>query len=200
MTSRTSRQTGRVPSSVFCFAIETHAVWKDSAWIGSALPSSDASPVHDLDRRAGEAALLATRSRALGATGDPSWRPLPSSRSHSGGRGVAVVHRDPDRRVGIDLEPAHAVCPRFHHYFATREERVRCPFADPTVLWTLKEAAWKAFACGPSIAFHDLEITFTDHGHIRGVRLFGRETPARCLVLQPWPGWLLSVLCLEDWA
>lgn len=216
MIPRAPQRSNRLPGPVTYFAIDTQPVWKDTAWLGCARPlnagHADAAPAstgacalrsrddRDLDRQAGEAAM----DSALRASGAPPFvsgtrSPFPPrSVAHSGGRGAAVVHRDPDRRVGIDLEPRGAVNPDFAHYFTTPAERARCPFAEPTVLWTLKEAAWKAFDCDVSVPFHDLEIVFTGRGHVRGVRLLGRLTAARCLILVPWPGWILSVLCVED--
>ena len=206
MIPRAPQRSNRLPGPATYFAIDTQPVWKDTAWLGCARPLSAGacglrSPDdRDLDRQAGEAAM----DSALRAAGAPpsasgAQSPFPPrSVAHAGGRGAAVVHRDPDRRVGIDLEPRGGVNPDFACYFTTPAERARCPFADPTVLWTLKEAAWKAFDCDVSVPFHDLEVVFSGCGHVRGLRLEGRMTAARCLILVPWPGWILSVLCLED--
>lgn len=216
MIPRAPQRSNRLPGPATYFAIDTQSVWKDTAWLGCArsLDAGDAETarastgacapragaVRDLDRQAGEAAMTsALRVAGLTSSLSGARSPFPPrSVTHSAGRGAAVVHRDPDRRVGIDLEPRGAVNPDFAGYFTTPAERARCPFAEPTVLWTLKEAAWKALDCDASVPFHDLEIVFTGRGHLAGVRLRGRLSVARCLILVPWPGWILSVLCFED--
>jgi len=194
MEPRTRRENRFAGSPVY--AVETECMWRGTAHV-AAVRADAVKGGDDLTGRIALNAALTTAGLAGGATAMPCPSSHPHAITTAGGRAAAVVHRDPDRRVGIHLAPRDSVHARLAGWFTTPGERRRCPFRDPTVLWTLKEAAWQAVGI-EALAFHELEIAFTSRGHIRGVRVGGRETPARSAVLLPWPGWLLSVVCLED--
>ena len=49
---------------------------------------------------------------------------------------------------------------------------------DATVLWALKEAAWKALALSADRTFASLELVFDKSDEVRGLLLDGRFIPA----------------------
>lgn len=196
------------PERTIYYRVDTVPVWDRTTWLAAARPVI-APPTSDgeggsavrraRDREAGRVAATAAW-RASGTAVPRGTSPsgeYPVSIAHSGGHGVAALHADCSHRIGIDLERSDTVSLRYADYFATRRELEACPFADVTVLWTLKEAAWKALRCEPSMPFHALETLWTTWERPRGLCLAGVEHSARFLVLVPWPGWILSVVSVE---
>jgi 4'-phosphopantetheinyl transferase EntD len=154
----------------------------------AALPS-------DARRRDWRAGRLAAK-RAVRAAGLPATR-LALSIAHVAGRAAAVAAPAPSR-VGIDLERAGAVRTTHARYFLTRAERRLARRLGLTALWTLKEAAWKAFRADDATPFTALELHADPRGAIDGVSLYGRRHPARALVARPWPGFVLAVIWVGE--
>jgi 4'-phosphopantetheinyl transferase EntD len=142
-------------------------------------------------RRDWRAGRLAAK-RAVHAAGLPAAR-LTLSISHVAGRGAAIAVPAP-ARVGIDVERAGAVRPAQARYFLTRAERRLARRLGLTALWTLKEAAWKAFRADDATPFGALELHAGRRGGIEGVSLHGRRHPARAVLARPWPGFVLAVV------
>lgn len=199
----------RTAQRTTCYRVETTPAWEGMTWLASAQPVTSHRQTGERgcvslrrrrDRQAARVAAAAAyeAATAVSARGAVPCRAAPSvSLAHSEGHGVAALQADSSWQTGIDLERRGAVAPRYARYFTTSRERESCPFSDPTVLWTLKEAAWKALRCEPSLPFHELETLWTTRQHPRGLRLAGLEIPARFLVLVPWPGWILSAVSVE---
>jgi 4'-phosphopantetheinyl transferase EntD len=114
--------------------------------------------------------------------------------AHSAGRAVAAASAA--RRVGVDLERAGIVSPRQLRLFASRAERALG--IDPTVLWTLKEAAWKAFSCKSTTPFKALTVAAVGAAPTTPAyvvfALHGDILPGSTHVFHPWPGWLAAVV------
>lgn len=87
------------------------------------------------------------------------WAPLPVSLSlaHSDGLAVAAAG-DPGARIGVDLERAGSIGAEHERYFLAPNERAAAPLVDPTLLWVLKEAAWKALGLDATVPFTALEL------------------------------------------
>lgn len=136
------------------------------------------------------------RLALVSATG-PVPAPLSLSVSHRDGRGAAVADL-PGRKVGIDLERADAAADGTERYFLSPAERRDAGSLGPAALWSLKEAAWKALGCGPSTPFTALRLHFDGDSTLEAVELSGRRMPARAEVSTPWPGYVLSVVWVEE--
>ena len=154
----------------------------------AALPS-------DVRRRDWRAGRLAAK-RAVRAARLPAAR-LTLSIAHVAGRAAAVAVPAPGR-VGIDLERAGAVRAAQARYFLTRAERRLARRLGLTVLWTLKEAAWKALRADDATPFAALELHADPRGGVEGVSLHGRRHRARALVARPWPGFVLAVIWVSQ--
>lgn len=126
---------------------------------------------------------------------------LSLSITHRDGRAAAVAC-DRDTRVGIDLERRGAVPPGHLAYFMRQEEvdraRLRAPALDATMLWTLKEASWKALALPRSTPFTALELFFED-GELTELRHGGRRWRACARFRDPWPGYRVSTVWARPW-
>lgn len=146
------------------------------------------------------------RARAGGSRGPAPASRLALSLAHRDGRALAAATLG--GRVGVDLERSWAVHPATLRYFGPHPERGAFlrGGADPTGLWALREAAWKALECAPSLPFHRLRLELDDAGRPVGV---GRApvpgsatgTPADIPLLpaagrlwRPWPGYLGAVV------
>lgn len=116
------------------------------------------------------------------------------SLSHREGRGAAAL-APAGMRIGVDLERTGTVAPERERLFATATER-RAPRRprDGAVLWALKEAAWKAFGCPPSLPFTELQLELGRCGDVEAVTIEGVRRPARSRVRRPWPGWILALV------
>ena len=113
--------------------------------------------------------------------------------SHRDARAVAAV-APPGVRVGIDLERAGSVpIPRVR-FFLTPAERRTAAHVDPTILWSLKEAAWKALGLGRSLPFTSLELRRDAGGRLIGVEIEGTPVPMRACLARPWRGFHLVVV------
>ncbi len=63
-----------------------------------------------------------------------------------------------------------------------------------TVLWTLKEASWKALRLAPTVGFHDLQLDIDDEHELRGVLLRGHRFSASATVASPWARHVLATV------
>jgi 4'-phosphopantetheinyl transferase EntD len=155
-------------------------------------PSDQRRRDYRAGRLAARRALARLAERDAAASGA---RPVVSV-AHVAGRAIAAAAPG-NVRVGVDLERSHRVSPREGRLFLTHAE-LGVRVADVTVLWALKEAAWKALLLPPSVPFHDLELTFGGAGRLTAVRLYGQCLPASADVLRPWPDHVATVVWLED--
>jgi len=119
---------------------------------------------------------------------------------------VSVTHRDglaaavaapAGVRPGVDLERVGAVAGAHARYFLTPRER-RAGRFDPTILWSLKEAAWKALRLKPGTPLTALELEFDPHGRLGALRLAGTPHRARATLVPSWPGYVLAIVAVED--
>ena len=118
-----------------------------------------------------------------------SERPLNAQLSISHRRGFAMSLVAPAGvRVGVDLEqsgsiPLHAV-----RDLLTPAEREMAMRVDPAVLWSLKQAAWKALGLGRSVAFRALELCTDGPGRLLGIRVDDVFLPMHTRMTRPFPG------------
>lgn len=106
--------------------------------------------------------------------------------SHRDGRAVAAI-APAGLRVGVDLELVGSVPGRFARYFLTPAEQRCAPNDDMTVLWSLKEAVWKALGLGRSVAFKELELWWDSLGAFTGAHVLGVFVPMHAELTFPWP-------------
>jgi 4'-phosphopantetheinyl transferase EntD len=112
-------------------------------------------------------------------TDDEGWSTLPLSISisHHDGRGLAAVADGPTR-VGVDLARLGEIEREHHRYFLAPSEWSIAKRIGATVVWALKEAAWKALSLGSETPFSALELTIDKTDRLRGIRLDGCWIPA----------------------
>lgn len=122
----------------------------------------------------------------LDARGDGRRIEVELSISHRDARGVAVV-APAGVRVGVDLERIGSVPMAMVRYFLTPTEQRMTTSVDPTILWSLKEAAWKALGLGRSVPFRSVELCADDAGRLLGVRVHGSFVPMHTRLSRPWP-------------
>lgn len=119
--------------------------------------------------------------------------PIAVSITHREGRGAAVASAEV-AGLGIDLELQGSVTSRQSIYFLTDKEKRVAHTSGRTILWVLKEAAWKALACDDRTPFMDVELCFDKAGEVIGVARDGNVTPAASRVTYPWPGFVMAVV------
>ena len=116
------------------------------------------------------------------ATGGSSPLPDRLTITHRDGFALAVVFHA-EMAVGVDVERAGDLSPLQLRYFLSQDERARHDGMDATLLWVLKEAAWKALRLGPGIPLSSLQLVFgQDVPDLFAVRLGAREIAARARV------------------
>jgi hypothetical protein len=128
--------------------------------------------------------------RHAGAT-----EPLPCAVSIAHSAGHAVAAADTTGRVGVDLERAGTVSHSQLRLFASPCERALG--IDPTTLWTLKEAAWKAFSCDDATPFQALTVAALEAAPEPMYIVFGLRgdiVPGFARIWHPWPGWLAALV------
>jgi 4'-phosphopantetheinyl transferase EntD len=99
--------------------------------------------------------------------------PLSISISHHDGVGLAAV-ADRPARIGVDLARLGEIDREHCRYFLTAAELSVVDRVDPTVLWALKEAAWKALSLPADRTFASVELVFDESDEVRGLRLDSR--------------------------
>jgi 4'-phosphopantetheinyl transferase EntD len=108
--------------------------------------------------------------------GTPRAVPISISISHCDGRAVAVVADHP-ARVGVDLERAGQIEYEQLRYFLSSGEWRVAERAGATLVWTLKEAAWKALNLTDATPFSALRLAIDGSSELRGVWLYGDWIP-----------------------
>jgi phosphopantetheinyl transferase (holo-ACP synthase) len=82
--------------------------------------------------------------------------------------------------------------------FMTPIERTRVTESlTSAIVWSLKEASWKALQLGPGVSFHDLELDIDEGRGLRAVLLRGVWLPASATIALPWPGFVLTIVRVE---
>ena len=91
------------------------------------------------------------------------WSPLPGrlTLSHRDGVAIAVAFGS-TAAIGVDVERAGDVSPVEVRYFLSEDERMRRQDIDATVVWVLKEAAWKALGLTADRPLSSLQLVFRD--------------------------------------
>jgi len=85
--------------------------------------------------------------------------------------------------IGVDVERAGEPSSRELRYFLSDDERSRHAGVDATLVWVLKEAAWKALGLPPSTPLSALQLVFeADSLTLLAVRHGSRELRARAAV------------------
>lgn len=109
------------------------------------------------------------------------WSPLPVRLTIAHRGGVAIAAAFPSTAFfGVDLERAGELSAVELRYFLSESERSRHDGIDATLIWVLKEAAWKALGLGPSTPLSSLQLVFgDDQGDLVAVRHGARELRAR---------------------
>jgi 4'-phosphopantetheinyl transferase EntD len=132
--------------------------------------------------------------RLLAADGTPVEAGIHVSLTHCDGLAAGVA--DISNRVGIDIEREGAVWPAARRYFLTAKEQ-QSPLSA-TILWSLKEAAWKALRCRGSTVFSSLELGFNRAGALESLTLEGTEHRAGSMIWTPRVGYVLAVVWTEQ--
>lgn len=116
-------------------------------------------------------------------------RPLDArvSISHRDGFAVAVV-APAGVRVGVDLERSGSIPLQAIGYFLTPAEQKMATYVDPAVLWSLKEAAWKALGLGRSVPFRAMQLCTNGPGQLLGVIVQDVFVPMHTRMSRPFPG------------
>jgi 4'-phosphopantetheinyl transferase EntD len=132
----------------------------------------------ELAATVGAAPRASVRRRA----GD--WSPLPDclTIAHRDGVAIAVVFPR-GASVGVDVERVGEVSPAELRYITCEDERSRHDGIDPTLVWVLKEAAWKTLGLAPATALSSLQLLFRTNGReLAAVRHGTRELRARASI------------------
>jgi 4'-phosphopantetheinyl transferase EntD len=128
---------------------------------------------------------------AKGDDGAPLWPPgIAGSITHTEGYAAALVGRD-FAGIGIDAERIGGVgrdlWPRL---FSSAEQNRLLAHPEPllaaTLLFSAKEASYKAWACKAALAFREIEISLENEGFTAvrgGARLAGRTAMDRGVAL-----------------
>jgi phosphopantetheinyl transferase (holo-ACP synthase) len=96
--------------------------------------------------------------------------PLSISISHHDGRALAAVVDSP-ALIGVDLARDGEIEREHHRYFLASSERVAAERIGATLVWALKEAAWKALSLNGTTPFTALRLGIDDKGGLRGLCL-----------------------------
>jgi 4'-phosphopantetheinyl transferase EntD len=115
------------------------------------------------------------------------------SLTHREGRAAAVA-ASPGVAIGIDLERTDAVPAGAERMFMTPFELRQSPRLASSIVWSLKEASWKALRLGGDVSFHDLELDIDPAGLLRGLILRRRRIPASATVVSPWSCFVLATV------
>ena len=146
----------------------------------------------EIRRRAGRSPSARVRYRY----GGENQRSVALALSHRDGRAAAIAG-PAGALVGVDIERFDAIDSSHDRLYLTEHERRAAAHTSAVVLWTLKEAAWKALQLDGSVGFHELELHLDDAGEVRGVRCRGQWYSAVAAVVSPWNGYIMAVLHLE---
>ena len=119
--------------------------------------------------------------RALVRTRIDSWAPLPGRLTIAHRDGVAIAAAfPPDACVGVDVERVAEVSATELRYITSTCERARLRDIDATLIWILKEAAWKALGLSSATPLSALQLVFrSGTDELLAVRHDARELKAR---------------------
>ena len=130
-------------------------------------------------------------------TAQVEGKPVHLCLAQQDGRAASVATQS-SLGVGIDLVRVDSVQAEEIRFFLTPRERgQRCAY-DSSVLWALKEAAWKAMACPRGAPFQALELELDEEGCIAAVRYRG----VRCcragglIMTPPWTEYRAAIVWL----
>ena len=112
------------------------------------------------------------------------WVPLPDRLTVAHRDGVAIAAAFPSTAsIGVDLERAAAVSRLELRYVTSESERSRLQGIDPTLVWILKEAAWKALGLDSALPPSSLQLVFRAGTNVlAAVRHGTRELEAQAKV------------------
>lgn len=139
----------------------------------------DALP-HDVRRRDWLAGRRAVR-RAVAAHASPSAARNTVSISHCDGLGLAAVADHPTR-IGVDLERDGQIDDEHRRYFLAPAEWLAADRVGATLVWALKEAAWKALSLTDETPFSALRLAIDDDAELRGLWLHDAWIPAKARI------------------
>ncbi|HKN69200.1 MAG TPA: hypothetical protein VJW73_23135 [Gemmatimonadaceae bacterium] len=122
--------------------------------------------------------------RAFVRTRADSWAPLPDRLTIAHRDGIAIAAAFPfGAAVGVDIERAGEVSALELGYIASEPERTRLRGIDPTLIWILKEAAWKALGLPSATPLSALQLLFgSGSDELVAVRHGTREQNARAAI------------------
>jgi 4'-phosphopantetheinyl transferase EntD len=129
---------------------------------------------------------------------DDSWTTLPLSISisHHDGRALAAVVDSP-ARVGIDLACTDEIEPEHHRYFLTPSELSVAERIGPSLVWALKEAAWKALSLTHATPFTALSLAIDDDSRLRGLWLDACWIPATARTWRVSHDMIAAAVCVQ---
>jgi 4'-phosphopantetheinyl transferase EntD len=113
-----------------------------------------------------------------------SWSSVPDCLTIAHRDGIALAAAFPSTiLVGVDIERAGELSPLELRYILSEGERSSCDGVDPTLVWVLKEAAWKALGLSPCAPLSSLQLVLqAQTQELVAVRLGEREYPASAAV------------------
>jgi phosphopantetheine--protein transferase-like protein len=169
----------------------------------------------DAERRASRVAARRAIRGVVGSSAEVEIRARPSRppvvRVCGDSRGAApalsLTHRDgkaaaiaapAGTRVGIDIERLDDIDSDHARRFLTAREQRAAQGFSLAVLWSLKEAFWKAMGLDGSVAFHDLELDVDAAGRVRGVCYRDEWRRAAATIAAPWPRYVMAAVCVES--
>ena len=109
-----------------------------------------------------------------------SWSPLSDRLTIAHCDGIALAAAFPSSiLVGVDIERAGELSPLELRYILSESERPSCDGVDPTLVWVLKEAAWKALGLSPCTPLSAPQLVLrAQTQELVAVRLGEHELPA----------------------
>src|SRR3954463_7753628 len=109
-----------------------------------------------------------------------SCSPLPDRLTIAHRDGIALAAAFPSTiLVGVDIERAGELSPVELRYILSESERPPCDGVDPTLVWVLKEPAWKALGLTPRTPLSSPQLVLRAHTQeLVAVRLGEHEFPA----------------------
>jgi 4'-phosphopantetheinyl transferase EntD len=113
-----------------------------------------------------------------------SWSRLPDRLTIAHRDGIALAAAFPSTiLVGVDIERAGDMSPLELRYILSESERPSCDGVDPTLVWALKEAVWKALRLSPCTSLSSPQLVLEAHSRkLIAVRLGEHELPASAAV------------------
>jgi phosphopantetheinyl transferase (holo-ACP synthase) len=122
--------------------------------------------------------------------------PLSISISHHDGCALAAVVDSP-ARIGVDLARDGEIEPEHHRYFLAWSERAAAERIGATLVWALKEAAWKALSLNGATPFTALRLGIDDKGALRGLWLDACWIPATARTRRVSHDMIAAAVCVQ---